>query len=68
MMLKVNGEVKTLENEIKTINDLLVELNINRPERVAVEINREIVMQSDFDHAVVKDDDCIEIVSFVGGG
>jgi sulfur carrier protein len=68
MILKINGEVKVFEKEIKTINDLLIELNINRPERVAVEINKEIVMQSDFAHAVFKDDDSIEIVSFVGGG
>ena len=68
MILKINGEVKEFEKEIKTIGDLLAELDIKRPERVAVEINKEIIMQSDFAHASVKDDDSIEIVSFVGGG
>jgi sulfur carrier protein len=68
MKLKINGEVKEFDKELKTISDLLTELVIKRPERVAVEINKEIIMQSDFGSTAVKDDDSIEIVSFVGGG
>ena len=68
MKLKINGEVNEFDNELKTIGDLLTELEIKRPERVAVEINKEIIMQSDFGSTAVKDDDSIEIVSFVGGG
>jgi sulfur carrier protein len=68
MILKINGEVREFEKEIKTISDLLAELGIKRPERVAVEINKGIIMQSDFGNAAVKQDDSIEIVSFVGGG
>ena len=68
MKLKINGEVNEFDNELKTISDLLTELEIKRPERVAVEINKEIIMQSDFGSTAVKDDDIIEIVSFVGGG
>jgi sulfur carrier protein len=68
MKLKINGEVNEFDNELKTISDLLTELEIKRPERVAVEINKEIIMQSDFGSTAVKDDDSIEIVSFVGGG
>ena len=68
MKLKINGEVNEFNNELKTISDLLTELEIKRPERVAVEINKEIIMQSDFGSTTVNDDDSIEIVSFVGGG
>ena len=68
MKLKINGKVKEFDTELKTISYLLTELDIKRPERVAVEINKEIIMESDFAHAAVKDDDSIEIVSFVGGG
>ena len=68
MILKINGEVKEFDKELKTIKDLLTELDIKRPERVAVEINKEIIMQSEFAHTPVKQDDSIEIVSFVGGG
>lgn len=68
MKLKINGQVKEFDTELKIISDLLTELEIKRPERVAVEINKEIIMQSDFGNTTVKDDDSIEIVSFVGGG
>ena len=68
MKLKINGEVNEFDNELKTISDLFTELEIKSPERVAVEINKEIIMQSDFGSTAVKDDDSIEIVSFVGGG
>jgi len=68
MRLNINGEVKEFDTELKTIKDLLTELDIKRPERVAVEINKEIIMQSDFGSTAVNDDDSIEIVSFVGGG
>ena len=68
MKLKINGEVKEFDKKLKTISDLLTELEIKRSERVAVEINKEIIMQSDFGSTAVKDDDSIEIVSFVGGG
>ena len=65
MKLKINGEVNEFDNELKTISDLLTELEIKRPERVAVEINKKIIMQSDFGSTTVNDDDSIEIVSFV---
>ncbi len=68
MILKINGEVREFDKEIKTVSELLEKLKIKKPERVAVEINKGIIMQSDFAHASVNDDDSIEIVSFVGGG
>lgn len=37
-------------------------------QRVAVELNGDIVKRSDFDKVVVKEDDSMEIVNFVGGG
>ena len=64
MRLKVNGEIREFRKEIKTISELLVELNIERPERVAVEKNKKIIMLSDFANAQVKEDDNLEIVSF----
>ena len=36
MILKINGEVKEFDKELKTISDLLTELEIRRPERIAV--------------------------------
>ncbi len=36
--------------------------------RIAVERNGEIVPKSQYDSTVLSDGDCVEIVSFVGGG
>lgn len=37
-------------------------------QRIAVEINGEIVSRTLFHETTVKSGDCIEVVSFVGGG
>jgi sulfur carrier protein len=36
--------------------------------RIAVEINGEIVSRTKFEETLVKEGDCMEVVSFVGGG
>ena len=46
----------------------LLELFSLPSQRVAVELNREVVRKNDWDVTIVKDDDRIEIVHFVGGG
>lgn len=37
-------------------------------ERIAVEINEEIVPKKQYDTVVLNDGDTVEVVSFVGGG
>lgn len=64
--MKVNGRDIKLEQD-KTIKDLLLEIKINE-NRVVVELNREIVNKEDYRNVNLKDDDTIEIISFVGGG
>ena len=39
-----------------------------QPERVAVERNGQIVRRSDFDKELLREEDTVEIVHFVGGG
>ncbi len=68
MNLKINGQIKEFSEDITTLCDLLLILNIKKLDRVAVEINRKIIDQSSFDETSVHPGDCIEIVSFVGGG
>ena len=66
MKITINGEIKELEGEVN-LNRLL-ELFSLPSQRVAVELNREVVRKQDWDTVVVKDSDRIEIVHFVGGG
>lgn len=66
MTITINGEIKELESEVNLSR--LLELFSLPSQRVAVELNREVVRKNDWDITIVKDDDRIEIVHFVGGG
>lgn len=66
MKITINGEIKELESEVN-LNRLL-ELFSLPSQRVAVELNREVVRKKDWESVVVKDADKVEIVHFVGGG
>jgi len=65
MKVFVNGELR--EVEISTLAELITELDLPVA-RIAVELNREVVRRSDWGSTMLKDEDRIEIVHFVGGG
>jgi thiamine biosynthesis protein ThiS len=62
----VNGQKRSVRVGI-TIHELLAELGV-APERVAVELNREIVRRPRWATEPIHDGAEIEIVQFVGGG
>ena len=62
----LNGKKVALEKE-KTIAQLLSENKVNE-NRVVVELNKEIIVKEDFSKINLKDDDTVEVISFVGGG
>lgn len=64
-MIKINGQ-DTKFSDI-SLKELLVKCNFDS-EKVAVELNEEIISKKDFDKIKIKDNDKIEVVSFVGGG
>ena len=66
MQILVNGERRdaTLGT---TVDDLLRELEI-RSDRVAVEVNLEVLDRQEFARRGLRDGDRIEIISFIGGG
>ncbi|MEC4888943.1 MAG: sulfur carrier protein ThiS [Nitrospira sp.] len=66
IQIHVNGEARGWRAG-GTIADLLQELAIKN-ERVAVELNLEILDRKDFGHRSLKDGDRVEILSFIGGG
>ncbi len=67
MKLKINGEIKEFEGNLKNISELLKALNVNS-KFVAVELNGSVVYKENFETTEVKDGDKVEVVSFVGGG
>ncbi len=66
MQIVINGEKRTIINST-TLAALLNELNIDA-QRVAVELNMNIVENGEYAQRVLKDGDTLEIISFVGGG
>ena len=66
MKVFINGETKEIGAEVNLI-ELLDQFSLPK-ERVAVELNKEVVRKKDWATIRVKDADKIEIVHFVGGG
>lgn len=64
--IHVNGEARSWRSGA-TVADLLRELDI-KTERVAVELNLEILDRATFGQRQIKDGDRVEIMSFIGGG
>ena len=65
MRIFVNGEEQTIEST--SVLAYLKEIEID-PQRVAVELNLDILPKGEYDTTQLKDGDRIEIVHFVGGG
>lgn len=65
-MITINGKTIGLSENI-TVSEYLKQ-NQYRPERIAIELNGSILPKSAYDSTVLKDEDVMEIVSFVGGG
>lgn len=66
MRVKVNGEAKELE-EGTTLEGLVERLAL-APERIAAELNGEVVRRAEWRRVTLKEGDRIEVVHFVGGG
>ena len=66
MKVLVNGDEKDFDSGI-SLAALINELELPAT-RIAIELNREVVRRSDWDSTMLKDEDRIEIVHFVGGG
>lgn len=66
MELIINGKAKEFRERL-TVGQLLQQLNLS-PELVVVELNRIIVSPDRHDKTILKPNDTLELVQFVGGG
>ena len=66
MELRVNGKPRA-SREGLTVAGLLEDLQIH-PQRVAVQLNGEILRREQFPEVVLKDGDTVEIITFMAGG
>jgi thiamine biosynthesis protein ThiS len=66
MLLHINGEQREFPDSL-TVAALVAQLGM-KPDRVAVELNLEIVPRTQWDATALKNGDKLEVVHFVGGG
>jgi sulfur carrier protein len=67
MNVRINGKEEAISEGSVTIERLVQKRGLF-PERVVVEVNLEVVPREKWSTVSLRDEDQIEIVSFVGGG
>ena len=68
MQLKINGEIKTINNSNEELLEALLENLGYKPQLVVVELNGEIINPKYWISTKIKNGDCLEVVTIVGGG
>lgn len=68
MKLQINGEERSFDPPSPFTLSALVDLLGMKADRVAVELNRDIVPRDRWAETGLKDGDSLEVVHFVGGG
>jgi thiamine biosynthesis protein ThiS len=66
LKIRLNGDAKEIE-EGTTLPTLVESLSL-APERIAVELNGEVVRRADWPRVTLEEEDRVEVVHFVGGG
>ena len=66
MQLQVNGEMRDVADNLSLL-EFLKFLDLF-PERIAIELNQNVVRRAEWSSTTLKEDDRVEIVHFVGGG
>ena len=62
----LNGKTVDLKEDI-SVKDLLENYDLN-PQKVVVEVNMEILDDEAYSTYLLKNEDTVEVISFVGGG
>lgn len=68
MHLTINGDAKTLEKDALTVSDLLVLNQVEQPDVVSVQLNGEFVDRDKFQSTLLKENDEVDFLYFLGGG
>jgi thiamine biosynthesis protein ThiS len=66
LLVEVNGESRDVPDSI-TLAQFVEQLAL-APERLAIELNRQVVRRAHWPQTTLKEGDRVEIVHFVGGG
>ena len=66
MQIVINDEPKSLDGP-RTVAELIGQLKLV-PQRVAIEINGQLVRRAEYAQTVLREGDRVEVVTLVGGG
>jgi len=66
MRVQINGDSREFDAELP-LDELVKKLSLPA-ERIAIELNQEVIERKKWPATVIKDGDRLEIVHFVGGG
>lgn len=67
MTITVAGNKKEVADNL-TVEQLIIDENVETPEYVTVTINDEFVKSGTFEETTLKDGDVVEFLYFMGGG
>ena len=69
MKLKLNGEIKNINHSDEEffLEGLITHLGY-QPQLIVVELNGAIINPQDWSNTKIKNGDCLEVVTIVGGG
>jgi thiamine biosynthesis protein ThiS len=68
MILKVNGKEQTFDSKEIRLTDLLQQNKVTKPELVSVQLNGSFVKREIYQETVVKENDEVDFLFFMGGG
>lgn len=67
MNIKINGEIKEINDTI-SMTQLLVIENVEMPEMVSIQLNDEFLRQDEYASTLLKEGDEVNFLYFMGGG
>jgi thiamine biosynthesis protein ThiS len=65
--IRINGKEREFAQPALSVKDLIDQLSL-APQRIAIEVNRQIIPRAAWEGTQLDDGDRVEIVHFVGGG
>jgi sulfur carrier protein len=68
MTLTINGKREQVEVDTLTVTDLLKIKDVAMPDMVSVQVNGDVLGRGDYAATLVKDNDEVEFLYFMGGG
>ena len=68
MNIIINGKKQTIDNDSIKLLELIKKNDVQEPDMVSVQINGQFLNREDFENTIIKENDEIDFLYFMGGG